>query len=170
MNKTQKNNRGFSLIEVLIALLLISVGVLGMVAMQGKAITYTQNSVQRNTAAMLAEDLMELIRTNQIDTPYLKAAGSAFPDAASTCTPTPSEPSEQAGCWAAKAGAQLPGASALLASHFVIERPAMLKNDASTGTIIQITLAWSVKNDECFDSALTGNDRDKCTYTLRAEL
>lgn len=165
-----KNNRGFSLIEVLIALLLISVGVLGMVAMQGRAIQYTQDSIQRNTAAMLAEDLMELIRTNQTDTPYLKPLGGAFPAAASTCTPTPSEPGEQAGCWAAKAGALLPGASDLLTSHFVVERPAMLINDASTGTMVQITLAWSVKNDECFDSKLTGDDSDKCTYTLRAEL
>jgi len=170
MNKTMNNNRGFSLIEVLIALLLISVGVLGMVAMQGKAIAYTQDSIQRTTAAMLAEELMELIRTNQLDTPYLKAAGSAFPNAASSCTPTPSDPGEQVGCWAAKAGALLPGASDLLTSHFEVKRPAMLKNDASTGTIVQITLAWSVKNDECFDSALTDDDRDKCTYTLRAEL
>ncbi|MCR3769086.1 type IV pilus modification protein PilV, partial [Pseudomonas aeruginosa] len=45
---------GFSMIEVLVALVLISIGVLGMVAMQGRTIQYTQESVQRNAAAMLA--------------------------------------------------------------------------------------------------------------------
>lgn len=170
MKKMKRNNRGFSLIEVLITLVLVSIGILGMVAMQGKAIAYTQDSIQRNNAAMLAEDLMELIRTNQIDTPYLKPLGKAFPAAAADCTPTPSEPSEQAGCWAAKAGALLPGAGDLLTSHFVVELLPMSKLGASIGKMVQITLVWSAKNDECLDSESPDNDRDTCTYTLRAEL
>ena len=50
------------MIEVLVTLVLISIGVLGMVALQARTIQYTQDAVQRNTAAMLANDLVELMR------------------------------------------------------------------------------------------------------------
>lgn len=58
------NNKGFSLIEVLVALLLTTIGVLGMVALQGRSIQYTQDSVQRNTAVSLANELIEIARAN----------------------------------------------------------------------------------------------------------
>jgi len=35
---------GFSLIEVLVTLVLITIGVLGMVALQGKSIAFTQDT------------------------------------------------------------------------------------------------------------------------------
>ena len=41
MNRTLKPHLGFSMIEVLITLLLVCIGVLGMVALQGKTIAYT---------------------------------------------------------------------------------------------------------------------------------
>ena len=44
---------GFSMIEVLVTILLICIGVLGLVALQGRTITYTQDSALRNAAAML---------------------------------------------------------------------------------------------------------------------
>ena len=59
-----KTNKGFSLIEVLVALLLTTIGVLGMVALQGRSIQYTQDSVQRNTAILLSGDLIEIIRAH----------------------------------------------------------------------------------------------------------
>ncbi|WP_152091447.1 type IV pilus modification protein PilV, partial [Pseudomonas aeruginosa] len=55
---------GFSMIEVLVALLLISIGVLGMIAMQGKTIQYTADSVERNKAAMLGSNLLESMRAS----------------------------------------------------------------------------------------------------------
>ena len=51
-----KRDQGFSLIEVLVALLLTTVGVLGMVALQGRSVQYTQDSVQRNVAVDLASE------------------------------------------------------------------------------------------------------------------
>lgn len=176
------SRNGFSMIEVLITLLLISVGVLGMVAMQGRAIAYTQDSVQRNTAAMLAEDLMELLRANRdavLDTDgvprassnYYKASNSDFPDPADECLPTPTSASEQLGCWAEKASAALPGAADLLSSEFHICRSASPGNCSAGGSVIEIRLAWSVKDGECLDAS-AGEDADPnvCSYTLRAEI
>lgn len=177
-----ESQRGFSMIEVLITLLLISVGVLGMVAMQGRAIAYTQDSVQRNTAAMLAEDLMEMLRANRdavLDTnglpratsDYYKAANSSFPDAADQCLPTPSSASDQLGCWAEKASAALPGAEDLLESEFHICRSASPGTCSAGGSVIEIRIAWSVKDGECLDASAGDNaDPSVCSYTLRAEI
>ena len=63
MNRTHYI-RGFSMIEVLVTILLICIGVLGLVALQGRTITYTQDSALRNAAAMLADDLQEMMRAD----------------------------------------------------------------------------------------------------------
>ncbi|MFT0211623.1 type IV pilus modification protein PilV [Pseudomonas sp. F1_0610] len=61
--KAQKN--GFSLIEVLITLLIVSIGILGLAAMQLKAIQSTNASIQRSHAVWLMQDLVERMRTNK---------------------------------------------------------------------------------------------------------
>jgi len=55
---TQKHQQGVALIEVMVSLLIFSLGVLGVVAMQGKAITYTVDAENRSRAAMLANDIV----------------------------------------------------------------------------------------------------------------
>lgn len=55
---TRKHQQGVALIEVMVSLLIFSLGVLGMVAMQGKAITYTVDAENRSRAAMLANDIV----------------------------------------------------------------------------------------------------------------
>lgn len=177
MNK----QRGFSMIEVLITLVLISIGILGMVAMQGRAITYTQDSVQRNNAAALADDLMEQMRARRADvlntngvpkttSNYYKALNAAFPAAATSCATTPTVISEQLGCWAAKASSALPGAAELLTSDFYICRsPTPGTCNSNAGSAIEIRLAWSVTSGECLDSDASA-PANKCYYTLRSEL
>lgn len=175
--------RGFSMIEVLITLVLVSIGILGMVAMQGRAISYTQDSVQRNTAASLADDLMEQMRARRADvlnglgvpnasSSFYKAAGTAFPAAAASCTTTPTVITQQLGCWAAKAGAALPGASDLLTSDFYICRsaaPGSCSSNNNSGSAIEIRVAWSVTSGECLNPDSSA-PADKCYYTLRSEL
>ena len=50
MNR-QRGMSGFSMIEVLVTLIIVTTGVLGMVAMQGRSIQFTQDSAQRSTAS-----------------------------------------------------------------------------------------------------------------------
>ena len=59
------DSQGFSLIEVLVALVLIATGMLGMLALQSKSIQYTQDSVNRNLAITLSNDLLEMMRTHR---------------------------------------------------------------------------------------------------------
>ena len=60
-----KAQRGFALIEVLIAFLILSVGLVGFSALQVRAVKATQSSLQRNDAALLANSILESMRANR---------------------------------------------------------------------------------------------------------
>jgi type IV pilus assembly protein PilV len=49
---------GFTLIETLVALLVLSFGVMGLVALQGRAVQYAVDAEDRNRAALLADELV----------------------------------------------------------------------------------------------------------------
>ncbi len=58
------NVKGVGLIEVLIAVLVLSVGILGMISMQVTAKRNMYESTQRSIATGLARDILERIRSN----------------------------------------------------------------------------------------------------------
>ena len=60
-----KAQRGVALIEVLIAFLILSVGLVGFSALQVRAVKATQSSLQRNDAALLANSIFESMRANR---------------------------------------------------------------------------------------------------------
>lgn len=165
----KRRSSGFSMIEVLVTLVLISIGVLGMVALQARTIQYTQDAVQRNTAAMLANDLVEVIRAMPDGlSGFYNAAGTTFPDLPATgCTPLPANAADQLGCWAEKAKTALPGAGELLTSDFYICRTATANTCSGAGDAIEIQLAWRVKKGVCENS---GEDKTICYYRLRTQI
>ncbi len=59
-------NRGFSLIEVLIALVVLAVGLLGVAMMQIMNLRFTQSANQRTIATNLAYELVDMMRTNRL--------------------------------------------------------------------------------------------------------
>lgn len=62
-----KASYGSSLIEVLVALFVLGVGLLGVLAMQVKSVQLNQNAYLYSQAAFLANDLMESMRTTGRD-------------------------------------------------------------------------------------------------------
>lgn len=177
----RRTQLGFSMIEVLVTLVLISVGVLGMVALQARTIQYTQDSVQRNVAATLANDLVELMRATPTGLPaasgFYKAAGQAFPDTPSSCTPLPSEASAQLGCWVSKVKTALPGVVSaeegvadLLDSDFYVCRTSTANSCTGTGTAVEIQIAWKMKAGECMDPNDENGDSTICRYRLRTQI
>ena len=62
-----KNNKqqGVGLIEVLVALLILAIGVMGFIALQYRAIEATAESGSRIQAINLARDLAERMRVNR---------------------------------------------------------------------------------------------------------
>jgi type IV pilus assembly protein PilV len=58
--------RGFSLIEVLVALVVLAVGLLGVAMMQTVNLRFTQSANHRTIATNLAYELLDLARSNRV--------------------------------------------------------------------------------------------------------
>ena len=57
----QRHQRGFSLIEVLVSVLLLSLGVLGLIGLQARTMEMSGEAEDRNRAAMLADDAASMM-------------------------------------------------------------------------------------------------------------
>jgi type IV pilus assembly protein PilV len=60
-----KNNHGFTLLEVLVAIVILTVGILGMAGLQGTALRSNHNAQLRSQATNLAHDMAERMRANR---------------------------------------------------------------------------------------------------------
>ncbi|MFZ3183013.1 MAG: type IV pilus modification protein PilV [Pseudomonas sp.] len=195
-----KTQTGFSLIEVLVTLILVTTGVLGMVAMQSRSIHYTQESIQRNAAVDLTNQLIEIMRANpqlifdtlppaqpvsgglKTTSIFYKAQGKDFNPApkipVSGACIAPSTPLLQRDCWVEQVKRRLPNATALLNANVYICRspaPTVTSNptcdaigSATTGSALEIQLAWRVKSGECPDDRAP--NETTCIYRTRVEL
>ena len=79
MNTTQiyNRNKGFSLLEVLIAIVILSIGLLGIAAMQVVSMKNNHSAYLRSQASLLAYEFSDIIRSNPI-----AMAADKFGDAA----------------------------------------------------------------------------------------
>ena len=86
--------KGFTLLEVLIAVLIFAIGLLGLAKIQGQSLRLTHDSLLRTTANLMAADMADRMRANFIATnlglfsPYNNSKGASNPNCFSTgCTP-----------------------------------------------------------------------------------
>ena len=84
-------HRGASLVEVLVAVLVLSVGLLGLAGMQLRALRGSQSSVQRTQAVFLGQYLLDLMRVDRQSALQGDYNTPASPAAPSLCT-VPSPP------------------------------------------------------------------------------
>jgi type IV pilus assembly protein PilV len=63
-NPTINNQAGFTLMEVLIALLILSIGLLGLASLQTNGLRSNQMASMRTTATQLANDIADRMRAN----------------------------------------------------------------------------------------------------------
>lgn len=62
---SMKSNAGFGLIEILVALLVLAIGLLGLASLQTTALTQSSETRSRSQAILLADDMIERIRSNR---------------------------------------------------------------------------------------------------------
>jgi type IV pilus assembly protein PilV len=67
LSKHRFNQRGVSLIEVLVTALIMGVGLIGMATLQSKSTQFNQGAYLRSQANLLAYDIAERMRTNRSD-------------------------------------------------------------------------------------------------------
>ena len=120
--------RGFSLVEILVAIVVLSFGMLGMVGMQAYSLQSNRDARLQAQAASLARELAELVRSNRVtavktgvDNPYLGTFSTPLAmttpsyclssaNAATGCTTPADVATAQMTEWLARVDDELPGA------------------------------------------------------------
>jgi len=115
---SRRRNKGFTLLEALIALLVLSIGLLGLAALQARGLSYNHDAYVRSQATYLAYDMIERMRARrmQIDTDAATiAAMNAYtvtPPTAVDCTDSAvadATPNNEVYCWTQRVTNTLPG-------------------------------------------------------------
>lgn len=91
---TRHESAGFSLIEILISIIVLSFGVLAVVGLQAASLKANREAVYQSAAARLGKEMAEMMETNRAiaaatsttDNPYLIAFNS-YSDAVATAAP-----------------------------------------------------------------------------------
>lgn len=184
MNKS----KGFSLIEVLVTLVLTTIGILGMVVLQGKSIQYTTEASSRELAVSLSNELVEILRSHRSElfikqppTHYtyseIKGSSDAYSGgkiaAASSDCPASGLPQtlkQEVGCWINKATSMLPHVDEdYIGSHFIL-CPSYQEGSCAPGSFkgssMLVRVAWEMKEPVCGENS----NSTTCFHDLRVEL
>jgi type IV pilus assembly protein PilV len=79
------HSRGITMIEVLVALVILSIGLLGLASLQANALKYNQSAYMRTQATQYAYDIADRMRANR-DVALAGGYDIALADAAPTST------------------------------------------------------------------------------------
>jgi len=150
--------RGMTLIEILVAIVVLSIGLLGLAGLQLKGMQVNQGSVYRWQAAMLAEDLADRMRADRASAIAGNYTIAATP-AAGASAPTSAVGGTRAAIndWLARVAA-MPGGNVAIAA------PAAGATAGST--VIGITVGWV---DTRAEKAVGQTSATPGTFTLAAE-
>ncbi len=83
-------NKGFSMIEVLVTLVIMSIGLLGLASVQVWSVKNANNSNSRTLATFFATDMIERMRSNRVgldNGAYDEITGDETDPACSICSP-----------------------------------------------------------------------------------
>lgn len=117
----RRNQQGFTLVETLIAMLVLSIGMLGIAALYLDSLRASRSALWRTQAVEAVTDMADVIRSNPLPlSPANLNGGAAYeiafgatPSVACNPTGTFTDPHEAArndvACWAGRVAASLPG-------------------------------------------------------------
>lgn len=156
-----RRQQGFTLLEVLIAVVILAVGLLGTAALSLNSLQTSQGASLRSQASTMAADFAERLRTNRDYAISAAAANTAYALASGAGAPTnPACASNSAGCdgqgqaqrdmyeWRTNLDAVMPGASAVITKADALPRR------------YELTLTWNE----------AGNRGAATSYRLRIDL
>lgn len=127
--------RGFTLIEVLISLMVLSIGLLGLAALQARGLKFNHDAHVRSQATVLAYDIIERMRAvrnsqnaAQLLTAYAGAAAADCDLDDEAVTPTAANDLR---CWLDTLDRRLPGGTGTIAVN------------AGDANLFDITVRWA---------------------------
>jgi len=136
--KFKTPQRGFTLLEVLIAIVVLAVGLLGVAAMQVKALKSAHLAYQRSIATLAAQDAVEQLWVELAKPSDLDAGGSNYPVDPGVC-PDDTAINQIEADWKARWGEHIP-----MSSESTIENP----SSSPSNCLYVVSVNW---NDERFD-------------------
>ncbi len=174
-------SRGFTLVEVLVSIMVLSFGMLGLVGMQAFALQSNREARLQAQAAMLARELAEMMRGNKevgvktttADNPYIVSlsSGSMAPatpsyclsvgNASTGCTSATDIANAEMTDWLARVDNTLPGARVVICFDSApynsngIPQWDCAPSGAAANEIAVIKLGWTRNST---DRSKTGND------------
>lgn len=171
--------KGFSFIEVLIALVLVLIGLLGMFSIYAKGLNQSFEIKRNNAALELSNDFFELVSAYRdtvfnkgfphysmyhelkADTPFWKD-GKVVKVASKNCNPSityaaSADIQNQLSCWFKKL------------EKYDFDDDVQVKTDEKRN-IISLTITWSARDNENLPCYSTGNNKDKCYFSVSTEI
>jgi type IV pilus assembly protein PilV len=134
---------GFTIIEVLVALLVMSVGLMGLASLQVVGLQNTQGGAQRSQAAFLAYDITDRMRSNTAAVTaggynYVGEPGAAADEGVANCIGI------AANCTVTQLAAfDLAQWQTLLGTHLSNGFGAIVTADNGTTTDVTVTVQWA---------------------------
>jgi type IV pilus assembly protein PilV len=145
--RAARSEAGFTLVEALVALLVLAIGMLGIASLYVESLQAGRTALVRTMAINLASDMADRIRAN-------RGGGAAFENAgAAACDPAlgPATPdvlaTNETACWHDSVAADLPNGDGTVAVDV-----------ATTPTTYVITVSWGEVGQA-----------DAATYVLRLQ-
>ncbi|WP_207061722.1 type IV pilus modification protein PilV [Motiliproteus sp. SC1-56] len=136
-------SKGFTLVEVLVAVLVLSLGILGLIALESMALKNNHSAYQRSQATILAYDLADRVRANRDERgKYIVTIPSGKTHSATTCSSCSAEGLADNDLveWSQDIQKLLPGASAAV---------------TASGSVFTVTIAWIDNRERGSDTVET---------------
>jgi type IV pilus assembly protein PilV len=173
---SRRPEKGFTLVEVLVSVVILSFGLLGMVGLQASSLQANRDARLQSTAVVLARELAEMMRGNK---DVALATGSAFLGSfttslvpatpnyclsvGSTCATATDVAAAELTEWLARVDSELPGAQVTICHDSAPFHPTTsLPQWACTGAAadpIVIKIGWTRADTRVGSGALSLADR-----------
>lgn len=139
--RSDKDENGFTLMEVLIAVLILSIGLLGLASLQANGLRSNFSSYARSQAVLLANDMADRIRANPTQAAagaynnVDAAAAAADPDClAADCT-TAQMATHDIAIWSANLQNTLPLGTGTVVGNGTVFTISVMWDDNRTGAV-----------------------------------
>ncbi|MCO5094817.1 MAG: type IV pilus modification protein PilV [Xanthomonadaceae bacterium] len=138
--------RGFTLLEVLISVLVFSVGLLGVAGLMVLSVRTNHSAFLRTQASFLAESMADRMRTNlgyvdQYNGTYDSSTAGAASCASAPCTPTQLAAHDRA-VWSQQLVEHLPSPTAIIACENQPPNPGYAGSQPYGG-LCEMTITWT---------------------------
>ncbi|WP_210545703.1 type IV pilus modification protein PilV [Rhodoferax sp. PAMC 29310] len=172
------HNAGFSLVEVLVSIVVLSFGLLGMVGMQAASLQANREARLQSAAVFLGREIAETIRGNKnigiltVNNPYIGSFSTsplvvgtpsyclnASPTTA--CTSTTDVANAQMTEWLSRVDAELPGARVDICFDSTPFTSGGLPQWAcsNTGGVLVVKIGWTRSSTDRTQSSAAGLER-----------